>query len=98
MDYNDADAKNAVINTVKTAVNQFKDHPALLMWGVGNEGELQISESRRDSYFSFLNDLVDHDLYGVNAYGPAQYFPNIRAHFRDLSSSLNIKLNRVICN
>jgi len=36
-DYNDAKAVKKQFDEVKKQVLQYKDHPALLMWGVGNE-------------------------------------------------------------
>ena len=38
-DYNNTDAVQRQFNTFKKYVEEFKDHPALLMWGVGNEVE-----------------------------------------------------------
>ncbi len=39
-DYNDPEAKKEQLHRVETFVRQFRDHPALLAWGVGNEVEL----------------------------------------------------------
>lgn len=38
-DYNDTAKVKAQFNEVKTIVNRFKDHPALLIWSIGNEAE-----------------------------------------------------------
>lgn len=38
-DYNNTDAVQRQFNAFKKYVEEFKDHPALLMWGVGNEVE-----------------------------------------------------------
>ncbi|NBC11007.1 MAG: hypothetical protein GVY24_04625 [Planctomycetes bacterium] len=38
-DYNDADRVAAQYEKVRTSVERFKDHPALLMWALGNEME-----------------------------------------------------------
>ena len=39
VDYADPDAVNAQVEQTVAAVRRLKDHPALLMWGVGNEME-----------------------------------------------------------
>ena len=36
-DYNDADAVRAQLDAVREEVLQFRDHPALMIWGIGNE-------------------------------------------------------------
>jgi hypothetical protein len=38
-DYNNVDQVAKQLDEVRKAVTQFKDHPALLMWGLGNEME-----------------------------------------------------------
>ncbi len=40
IDYNDSEAREKELKRVEGFVRQFKDHPALLAWGVGNEVEL----------------------------------------------------------
>lgn len=40
-DYGDTEAVEAQQRMVREAVLRFKDHPALLMWGLGNEVELE---------------------------------------------------------
>jgi hypothetical protein len=39
-DYNEPEAKKEQLDRVEKFVRQFRDHPALLAWGVGNEVEL----------------------------------------------------------
>lgn len=39
-DYNDAKGVKAQLEGFREVVRTFKDHPALLMWGVGNENDL----------------------------------------------------------
>jgi hypothetical protein len=39
-DYDDQEAVEAQFNHFKPAILKYKDHPALLMWGVGNELDL----------------------------------------------------------
>lgn len=43
MDYNDEYAVKGQIEQLKKEVLKFKDHPALLVWGIGNEVDLQYS-------------------------------------------------------
>ena len=38
-DYNNTAAVKAQFDEMKTAVERFKDHPALLLWSIGNEAE-----------------------------------------------------------
>jgi len=38
-DYNSADQVSAQYETAKKAILRYKDHPAVLMWGIGNEME-----------------------------------------------------------
>ena len=38
-DYNDAEAVARQLESVRTAVRKYKDHPAVLAWGLGNEME-----------------------------------------------------------
>jgi hypothetical protein len=54
-DYSDADAIAAQRDMVREAVRDLKDHPALLLWGVGNEVELM---SDPDLVFPELNELA----------------------------------------
>lgn len=42
-DYSDADAVREQFEAMKARVDRFKDHPALLMWSLGNEVELSYS-------------------------------------------------------
>ncbi|MEM1214717.1 MAG: glycoside hydrolase family 2 TIM barrel-domain containing protein [Bacteroidota bacterium] len=39
-DYDDAKAVKAQLEGFRQVVREFKDHPALLMWGIGNENDL----------------------------------------------------------
>lgn len=54
-DYNDEEAVQKQRQMVRDAVTRFKDHPALLAWGVGNEVEL-MSDPRL--VFGELNELA----------------------------------------
>lgn len=36
-DYNDADAVRAQLDAVREEVLQYRDHPAIMIWGIGNE-------------------------------------------------------------
>ncbi len=40
-DYNNKEKVQLQLNHFKNMVNQFKDHPALLFWGIGNELDLE---------------------------------------------------------
>jgi hypothetical protein len=45
-DYNDDEAVAAQIARHKTAIDQLKDHPAVLVWAIGNEVELEAKNMR----------------------------------------------------
>jgi hypothetical protein len=45
-DYDDKEAVEAQFNSVKSAILKYKDHPALLMWGVGNELDLMFENPK----------------------------------------------------
>lgn len=36
-DFTDTAQNNSIFRFIKREVNRYKDHPALLMWGIGNE-------------------------------------------------------------
>ena len=46
MDYNDEYAVQGQIEQLKTEVLQYKDHPALIIWGIGNEVDLKYSNPK----------------------------------------------------
>ncbi len=55
----DAEGKKAQYEDTLKWVAKFKDHPALLMWGVGNEVILNIGpEDQKIAYAQFLETLV----------------------------------------
>lgn len=45
-DYNNSDKITAQLEKFRTAIIKLKDHPALLMWGIGNEVNLQYSNTK----------------------------------------------------
>ncbi len=54
-DYNDETRILNQFNNFKIAVQKYKDHPALLMWGIGNEYELFYSNTK---VWSAVNDIA----------------------------------------
>lgn len=60
-DYNDSAAIKNQLDNFRQAVLKYKDHPALLMWGVGNEYELEYSNT---NVWSAVNDIAKmvHEL------------------------------------
>ncbi len=46
MDYNDVHAVDGQLAELKQEVLKYKDHPALLLWGIGNEVDLQYTNTR----------------------------------------------------
>jgi hypothetical protein len=54
-DYNDQEKIKNQLEGFRTAVRKYKDHPALLMWGVGNEYELEYSNTK---VWAAVNDIA----------------------------------------
>ncbi len=53
-DYSDSKATSAKIEEVRTEVRLYRNHPALLAWGIGNE---VVGENSSDAMFKFMNDV-----------------------------------------
>jgi len=60
-DYHDSIAVQNQFNQVREVVLKYKDHPALLMWGIGNEYELAYSNT---AVWKAVNDIAKmvHEL------------------------------------
>lgn len=58
MDYQDYDSVSKQIDTVLQAVEDLKDHPAVLIWGIGNEMEGDGSNPAVWSHIEFLAQQV----------------------------------------
>jgi hypothetical protein len=54
-DYNDPEKIQNQLEGFRIAVRKYKDHPALLMWGVGNEYELEYSNTK---VWAAVNDIA----------------------------------------
>lgn len=57
-DYNHQEAVAKQRETTRQSVLKLKDHPALLMWGLGNEVELGVKPEDRPRLWSALEDLA----------------------------------------
>jgi len=55
-DYNDTVAVRKQFNRIKAEVIKYKDHPALLAWGIGNELNLQYTNPK---VWDAVNDIVE---------------------------------------
>jgi len=55
-DYGDANAVRAQLEQFREVVRAYKDHPAILMWGLGNENDLFYSDFR---VWDALNDIAE---------------------------------------
>jgi len=53
-DYNDSQAVKAQLKRIRNKVEELKDHPALLLWGIGNEMNLQSSNPK---VWNAVNDI-----------------------------------------
>lgn len=88
-DYSNAQAIAAQRTMVRKAVTELKDHPALLLWGVGNEVELM---SDPDLVFPELNNLAkivkeldpNHPTMVVIAGGEADKIRSFNTHCPDV--------------
>lgn len=56
-DYNDEKKVAAQLEGFKKVILQYKDHPALLMWGIGNEVDLFYSNTR---VWAAINDIAKY--------------------------------------
>ena len=54
-DYNDEDKIAKQLESFRLAVRKYKDHPALLMWGIGNEYELEYNNTK---VWKAVNDIA----------------------------------------
>ena len=54
-DYNDEAALAAEMEKARGYIHKYKDHPALLMWGLGNEME---GDGKNDIVWKFVNDMA----------------------------------------
>ena len=54
-DYNDQQKIKNQLEGFRSAVRKYKDHPALLMWGIGNEYELEYSNTK---VWAAVNDIA----------------------------------------
>lgn len=54
-DYNDEGKVKGQLESFRRAVQKYKDHPALLMWGLGNEYELEYSNTK---VWKAVNDIA----------------------------------------
>jgi hypothetical protein len=55
-DYNDSKAVKAQLERFREVVRAYKDHPAILMWGLGNENDLFYSDFK---VWDALNDIAE---------------------------------------
>ncbi len=54
-DYNDGRAVQAQLESFREVVKEYKDHPAILMWGIGNENDLFYSDFK---VWNAINDIA----------------------------------------
>mgnify|MGYP001239155288 CR=1 FL=1 len=54
-DYNDAKAVKAQLEQFRAVVTAYKDHPAVLMWGIGNENDLEYTNFK---VWDAINDIA----------------------------------------
>ena len=54
-DYDDGKAVKAQFENFKAIVQKYKDHPAVLLWGIGNENDLMYSDHK---VWDAINDIA----------------------------------------
>ena len=74
-DYNNQEKVAKQLAYFKTVIDRFKNHPALLIWGVGNEVDLNYTNP------NVWNAIQDIDIYSINTYGDIGNVPNHIAKF-----------------
>lgn len=57
-DYGDAQAVEAQRARIREIVTRFKDHPAVLMWAIGNEPEIQTTPEQRRPLWREVNRIA----------------------------------------
>ncbi len=60
-DYDDEDAVNAQLERVREQVMQYKDHPALFAWGIGNELNLESENPRVWNAVNGISEMI-HEI------------------------------------
>jgi hypothetical protein len=82
-DYDDPDAVAAQIRRHKETIDLFKDHPAVLLWGIGNEVELEYTNPRVwevvEAVAAYAREVdPDHPTMTVTAHVDAEVVSEIR--------------------
>lgn len=91
-DYSDPKQVQKQRQAVRQAVRQYMDHPAILMWGLGNEMEGPESDSGAERIWKELNELAaiiksedsDHPVMTVIAGASAAKIRGILEHYRNI--------------
>ena len=91
-DYDDEAAVARQLEFARSEVLRYKDHPALLMWIIGNEPDLGYENPK---VFDAINDIskMIHELDGNHPTTTAlsfSYSPELAAHVRDRMPDLDI--------
>mgnify|MGYP001060123166 CR=1 FL=1 len=85
MDYNDGYAVRGQIEQLKSEVLKFKDHPALLVWGIGNEMDLKYTNLKVwetvEEIAAFIHEVDPHHptMTVIAGFDPAKSYM-IRTH------------------
>ncbi len=88
--YSDKDAVEAQLQTARRFVEQYKDHPALLMWGLGNE--MEGGDGGNPLIWQAINDIAkmvkqvdpNHPTMTVIAEIGGQKLPNLMRYCPDI--------------
>ena len=91
-DYDDEEAVARQLEFARSEVLRYKDHPALLMWIIGNEPDLGYENPK---VFDAINDIskMIHEVDGNHPTSTAlsfSYSPELAAHVRERMPDLDI--------
>ena len=57
-DYTDPDLIEQQLDSIREKILSFREHPALLMWAIGNEPEFDASKEQRARVWKAINDIA----------------------------------------
>ncbi|MCK5214617.1 MAG: hypothetical protein KAR05_04630 [Candidatus Omnitrophica bacterium] len=89
-DFTDEEIREDLLEEFKGFVTQFKNHPAILFWAIGNENNYHFDHSNFEeikSFYSLINEMAKaaHDIEGPKMYHPVTFINGDIHEIGDLS-------------